>query len=194
MARAARPFLDQLRVRRQAGRTALLRRPADVDAALTDRCRCLAAQLGLPKLGERVAVRWNSRMRTTAGRAWWPDRLIELNPKMHEFGADEVERTLLHELAHLIAYERCGRRRIQPHGAEWRQACADLGIDGESATHSLPLRRARQKRRYAYDCPHCGAAVQRVRRITWQAACATCCAKFSGGVYDNRFQLIERKI
>lgn len=161
---------------------------------MTDRCRGLAVRLGLPKLGERVAVRWNPRMRTSAGRAWWPDRLIELNPKMRDFGEPEIERTLLHELAHLVAYERCGRRKIRPHGREWRQACADLGIGGESATHSLPLRRARQKRRYAYDCPNCGAAIRRVRRITWHAACATCCGKFSGGAYDRRFRLVERRL
>ena len=38
---------------------------------------------------------------------------------------DEVDRTLRHELAHLLAQWRVGRRRIAPHGKEWRQACRD---------------------------------------------------------------------
>ena len=54
-------------------------------------------------------------------------------------GTGEVERTLRHEAAHLLAHWRAGRRRIQTHGPEWRQACADLGIPGETVTHTLPL-------------------------------------------------------
>jgi len=79
-------------------------------------------------------VSWNPRMQTTAGRAWWPDRMIELNPKLRECGEEEVWRTLKHELAHLMAYERNMRRRIDPHGPEWRAACVDLG-EGGGGTH-----------------------------------------------------------
>src|ERR1700687_2873461 len=46
----------------------------------------------------------------------------------HAWLIDEIERTLRHELAHLLAQFRVGRRRIAPHGAEWRRACRDLGI------------------------------------------------------------------
>ena len=73
------------------------------DGGLTEWCRETAASLGLPELSRRVRVGWNSRMQTTAGRAWWPDRLIELNPKLKEQAPEEVWRTLRHELAHLVA-------------------------------------------------------------------------------------------
>ena len=51
---------------------------------------------------------------------WEPDRWIEMNPKLKEFEPEELWRTLKHELAHLVAYERSGRRRI----ASWPAASA----------------------------------------------------------------------
>ena len=90
--------------------------------------------------------------------------LIELNPRLHEFEG-QIERTLRHELAHLVAYHRAGRRRIEPHGGEWKTACADLGIPGESARHTLPLPRSTVKRNYSYACAHCGFITHRVRKF-----------------------------
>ena len=45
----------------------------------------------------------------------------------------KLDQTILHELAHLVAYERNPSRAIKGHGREWQLACADLGIPGESA-------------------------------------------------------------
>ncbi|MDB6080069.1 MAG: family peptidase, partial [Akkermansiaceae bacterium] len=97
-----------------------------LDSGLTEWCREESERLDIPELARRVRVSWNARMQTTAGRAWWPDRLIELNPKLKEQAPEEMWRTLRHELAHLVAYERAGRRRIEPHGLEWKAACAEL--------------------------------------------------------------------
>ena len=112
------------------------------DAEMTMRARLLCGQLGLSALAEKVTVQWNSRMRSTAGRATWPDAVVEVNPALQEISESETERTFLHELAHLVAYERAGNRRIQPHGPEtlefpvsgwdtacpfWRGQCAASG-------------------------------------------------------------------
>jgi predicted SprT family Zn-dependent metalloprotease len=164
------------------------------DPGLSAWCAELARGLGLPKLARLVRVAWNPRMRTTAGRAWWPQRSIELNPRLPKLGDDQQWRTLRHELAHLIAYERAGRRPIQAHGPEWRLACAELGIAGESPYHDLPFQRRSQQRRFAYVCPHCASTIRRVRRIRHPVACWTCCRKFSGGEYDRRFKLLEKSI
>src|SRR5690242_16708388 len=74
--------------------------------------RRLLGQAGAPALATRVQVRWNPRMRSTAGMAYPTRSLITLNPRLAEFGADEIDRTLRHELAHLLAHERAGRRSI----------------------------------------------------------------------------------
>lgn len=164
------------------------------DCGLAAWCSEAAKSLGLPELARRVRVCWNPRMRTTAGRAWWPSRSIELNPKLRECSDEELWRTLKHELAHLVAYERSGRRRIEPHGREWQAACADLGIPGESPFHTLPFERRRLKRNYAYACPGCHAVVHRVKPIRRMVACYQCCQSHNGGSYDSRFRLVETKL
>ena len=161
------------------------------DEEMTQECVRLLTELRLEALVKKVAVVWNSRMRTTAGRAFWPEGKIEMNPKLEEVAPAEVRQTMLHELAHLVAYERAGRRRITAHGPEWRQACADLGIPGESATHSLPLPGRRMRKKWRYTCPVCGEGFDRVRRMKRYAGCYPCCLKHNGGYYHRDFRLIE---
>lgn len=168
--------------------------PSREDGGLTAWCTETCSDLFLPELARKVRVSWNPRMQTTAGRARWPDREIELNPKLRNCGSEEIWRTLKHELAHLIAYERCGRRRIEPHGPEWRIACADLGIPGEKPYHTLPFKRRRIKRNYAYSCPQCLATIQRVKPIRRAVACYACCRKFNQGAYHDRFRLTRVRL
>lgn len=146
------------------------------------------------KLADRVQVVWNSRMRSAAGRAFWPDARVELNPKLLGISMSEVRRTLLHELAHILAYHRAGRREIAPHGIEWQQACCDLGIPGESATHRLPLGGTRQRMRWRYVCPSCQVYFERARRIGQKSACYRCCHTHNGGKYHVDFLLKEHYI
>lgn len=162
------------------------------DEALTEICRELLRQVDLAGAARLISVQWNNRLRSTAGYASYPAWKIELNPKLQEFEG-QVDRTLRHELAHLVAYHRAGRRRIEPHGAEWQQACTDLGIPGESARHRLPLPRREVKRNFTYACIHCGLTVQRVRKFSRYTACSACCTQHNGGRYDARFRfaLIE---
>ncbi|MCF6313651.1 MAG: SprT-like domain-containing protein [Verrucomicrobiales bacterium] len=152
--------------------------------------------LRMSALSERLQVRWNSRLQTTAGRAHYRESRIELNPRLIAV-ADlaEIERTMKHELAHLVAYERCPkgqRRKLQAHGVEWREACADLGIAGEARCHELALPGRKMRRKYAYVCPSCSAVIERVRRFKGYISCYPCCKQYSGGRYDKRFQLVER--
>ncbi len=164
------------------------------DSGLSEWCARQARSFGLVRLAERVVVKWNPRLRTTAGRAWWPDRTVELNPRLRELPEQEMWCTIRHELAHLIAYERAGRRRVQAHGPEWRLACAELGIPGESSCHHLPFEVHQQRRRYSYICPKCATTIERVRRMRGAVACYTCCRKHNGGRFDKRFRLVERKM
>ncbi|MCB1279803.1 SprT family zinc-dependent metalloprotease [Prosthecobacter sp.] len=159
------------------------------DAELEEQTRAMLLALDLPGGAKLITVTWNSRLRSTAGYARYPAWAIELNPKLREFEG-QVDRTLKHELAHLIAYHRSGRRRIEPHGKEWRQACVDLGIPDEKAHHRLPLPRNEVERKLTYACPACQTAVQRVRKFRRPTACLHCCNKHAGGRYDGRFRLV----
>jgi SprT protein len=159
------------------------------DAALESEARAWLSDLALHEGAKCVRVEWNPRLRSTAGYAKWPQWVVELNPRLKEFD-DQIGRTLKHELAHLIAFARAGRRRIKPHGAEWLRACADLGIPNERASHTLPLPRHKQKRKYAYVCPGCGTTAERVRKFKRHSACLACCRTHNRGRYDPRFQFV----
>ncbi|MGI9239718.1 MAG: SprT-like domain-containing protein [Verrucomicrobiales bacterium] len=161
-----------------------------LDAALTRQCRELVAGLGMDALARDVRVFWHSRLTTTAGLAHYNCASIDLNPKLREFQPEEPDRTMRHELAHLVAQSRAGMRRIQAHGAQWQQACAELGIPGEKRCHDLPLKRRRVKRKYAYQCLHCKVIVPRVRRLARHSSCYACCQEYNRGRYSSKFLLL----
>ena len=162
--------------------------PSDA-TALVEISREMLRKLGCNALAKAVQVRWNPRMRSTAGTASYAKSLVTLNPKLREFGEDEVLRTLRHELAHLLARHRAGRRRIAPHGAEWKCACHDLGLDDESRCHNLPLPRRQVARKHAYRCPVCAVEIRRVRPFRRRIACLPCCRRHNCGRYDEKFRL-----
>lgn len=165
---------------------------------LTHKASDLVASLGINRLARRVSVIWNQRMRTAAGRAFYDASRIELNPglmKLSEIDVPaEIDRTLRHELAHLVAFHRARGRKIAAHGSEWRQACADLGIPGESRCHTLPFEPRRIQKQFVYECPNCDTEILRVRRFRHAVACYDCCRRFGDGRYQERFRLSARKL
>lgn len=159
------------------------------DAELEATARELLRPLNVDALRSSICVEWNSRLRTAAGRADFHRHLITLNPRLREHGTTEVDRTLRHELAHLLAHERAGRRRIAPHGAEWRAACRELGIANEQRCHDLPFPMRPRARPFLYRCPKCAADFPRTRRIRRAAACLACCRRYNRGRFQKEFQL-----
>ena len=162
--------------------------PAEVLRQLQDEARTWAARLQLPHLAARVTLHWHARLRTTAGLARLDCAVILLNPRLLAF-PEELTRTFLHELAHLVAHARNPRRLIDPHGPEWRLACADLGLPGEKRCHALPLATPRHvERKHVYHCPQCRREVRRVRPFRRAEACLICCRVHTHGRYDRRFR------
>jgi predicted SprT family Zn-dependent metalloprotease len=164
---------------------------SDRDAAMEAKARELLRDLKCPDLARHVIVRWNPRMRSTAGTALVAKALITLNPRLCQFGEVEVDRTLRHELAHLLAHHRAGRRRIDPHGCEWQQACRDLGLHDEKRCHTLPLPRRELTARHFYRCPACAQEIKRVRPFRRKTACLDCCRSHNRGQYDERFRFLK---
>lgn len=165
------------------------------DARLAVRAQALLQAIGARRLATRVRVEWYPKLRTAAGRADFRSQLISLNPRLRAHGAAEIDRTVRHELAHLLAQARSGRRRISPHGEEWRQACRDLGIGDEKRCHTLPFPKQHQRRPFLYRCPNCAQDFPRVRRMRRAVACLACCRLHNRGRFsaDFRLRLVRSK-
>jgi predicted SprT family Zn-dependent metalloprotease len=160
----------------------------DRNLKLDETARNLLRAHGAARIAADLRVEWNSRLKTTAGRADYREKRILLNPRLTEHPG-EIDRTLRHELAHILAQFRAGRRRIPPHGSEWRQACRDLGIADEKRCHNLPFPARTYAAWFVYRCPNCRQEFPRVRRVRRAIACIACCRKHNGGDFDPRFRL-----
>ena len=165
------------------------------DSALEAKAREILGALDAEEFTRDVRVEWNARLFSAAGRADSHRNLISLNPRLRDGHDGEIDRTLRHELAHLLAQFRAGRRRVPPHGAEWRRACRDLGIADEARCHTLPFPVKQRARRFLYRCSRCGKEFPRVRRIKRAVACLECCRKFNRGEFDPkaRLRLVEKE-
>ena len=156
--------------------------------ALQTQARDLLRAHGAARIASDLHVEWKAGLKTAAGRADCRQKLISLNPRLSEYPS-EIDRTLRHELAHILAQFRVGRRRILPHGVEWQQACVDLGIADEKRCHNLPFPARTYAVRFVYHCPSCRQEFSRVRRLRRSVACLACCRKHTGGEFDPRFRL-----
>jgi predicted SprT family Zn-dependent metalloprotease len=159
------------------------------DAGLETEARELLRSLGAKRIATELRVEWNPRLKTAAGRADYRHKLISLNPQLIEHPA-EIDRTLRHEIAHILAqFREKSRRRISPHGPEWQHACRDLGIADEKRCHTLPFPATRYAPRFIYRCPNCQRDFPRLRKIKRTVACLACCRAHNGGEFDVRFRL-----
>jgi SprT protein len=179
-----------LRVRpttKSPGEGELVASRRDVDLEL--QARKLLRSVGAKQIATELRIEWNSRLKTAAGRADYREKLILLNPRLIEHPA-EIDRTLRHELAHILAqFREKSRRRISPHGPEWQQACRDLGIADEKRCHTLPFPAQSYAPRFIYRCPNCRRDFARVRKIKRTVACLACCRAHNRGEFDVRFRL-----
>ena len=104
-------------------------------------------------------VIWNTRLKTTAGRADYWANSIELNPRLKVEGPEAVYKTFIHELAHLVAGP--GAK----HGARWERICLHLGGTGMRChTYSTMKRKQRADRVFA-TCDACGYELRRTRPL-----------------------------
>lgn len=112
-------------------------------------------------LGYDPELEW-ARLRATAGQAFYLEGRIRLSVVLMT-DAERLERTLLHEYAHLLAHARHGKRGMG-HGTAWRQAMADLGEEPK-VRHSYAIARNQPRQQVVYRCCRCGSALARKRRL-----------------------------
>jgi predicted SprT family Zn-dependent metalloprotease len=116
--------------------------------------------------GLAYRLEWSRRMRTRAGVANEPDAKIALNARLLARHPDEVLPTLVHELAHLVRFDRHGPTR-RPHGARWRRLMVLAGFP-PTACHRMDV------------------GDLAVRRAAWLYRCATCAREYRVGSLRHR--------
>lgn len=106
-------------------------------------------------------VKFNPRLRTTAGRAW--ARKIEINQNLGTMvGLEGMKQTLAHEFAHCVQRQQEEKHfvRTKPHGIEWQRIMRALGFEHDR-THKL------------FDEYKIEAPRSRQRRWEWKCSCMT---------------------
>ena len=108
-----------------------------------------------PMQNASIEVRFDLRGKT-AGQVRIPARgryLIRYNLELLKRGGiDFIERTIPHEVAHVLAYHRHGPK-IRPHGREWKGIMRQLGAEPTRCHHyDVSGLGARRLRHFQYHC------------------------------------------
>ncbi|MGZ3695564.1 MAG: SprT-like domain-containing protein [Bdellovibrionota bacterium] len=142
-----------------------------------------SGELPLPEL------EWNSRLSSTAGR-FCPgirrpilarEPKIEVASYLRELsdGQDHVRDTVLHEMIHYFLWH---RRLPYGHTPEFHDILKRVGA---KRFNTVPKVRPVK---YWYECPGCLRRIPARRRMD-RYACASCCEKYSAGMFKEKFRL-----
>jgi SprT protein len=79
---------------------------------------------------------------------------VRYNPWIFaKYFEDNLSNTVPHEIAHYVNYRLYPRRRIRPHGKEWKKLMAAFGADASvTGNYDLTDVPQRPQRRFAYQC------------------------------------------
>lgn len=106
-------------------------------------------------------IRWK-KLRVSAGIAYYRTGVIGLSTVILDT-PEKLRLTLLHEYAHLLAFERHGRKAAN-HGIYWKQAMLDLGLEPR-VRHTYECARNKPRQTVRYRCQRCGAQIERSRKL-----------------------------
>lgn len=127
-------------------------------------------------LPEDMVVRWNPRLRRSAGRCLFyvgPRTEIELSPHVLD-SAERLKTTLAHEMCHAAQWLVDGEAR-PPHGSAFQHwarqvECHTPEYGPITTTHTYAVRT-----RYSYKCTQCGQKYGRHSRLDLRARCCGKC-------------------
>ena len=100
--------------------------------------------------------------RVSAGMAYYKLNVIGLSVHVLATEAAVLD-TLIHEYAHLLAYERAGKRGAN-HGPAWQAAMTELGRPPK-VRHNYSVSRNSKRQEVGYQCLRCGETFIRSRRL-----------------------------
>jgi predicted SprT family Zn-dependent metalloprotease len=143
-------------------------------AELRRRADELGRLWNVPDLPARVHIDYSGSMRTRVGYADLQRLRVRLNARLLERHPEELDDTLVHELAHAAVVLLHGLA-VRPHGREWKRLMQAAG-KRPTVTHDLDVGGLRSRRRrwlYLHHCTRCGA-YRISRRVVRRWICASC--------------------
>lgn len=126
--------------------------------------------------------KWDNAKRRF-GRANYGKKFVGLSRPICQLNIDDddsIKDTILHEIAHVLAYELYGHRG---HGTTWKRCCVEIGAKPERCFNMSEVETPKPK--YKAECSGCGKVYRRHRRPGGGAACGRCC----NGTYNKDFIL-----
>jgi predicted SprT family Zn-dependent metalloprotease len=134
-------------------------------------------------------LRWNSRLRSSAGRfipgsrKHWRERPPVIEVATYLLSEAEAAALVVDTLGHeMIHYWLWVRQRPYGHTSDFWDKMQEMGV---SRYNSVPRLRPY---RYVYRCQGCERDFP-ARKKLGKLACADCCKRSAGGRFDARFQL-----
>lgn len=112
------------------------------------KCKQKVQQVYSLPIHDLPKIVWNDKMRSTAGKIWYNRGIIELNPHLLDT-PEKLESTLMHELAHFVAY--CNYES-RGHGKLWKKVMVELGQKPDRC-HSYDTSQVKRKmKKYKVSC------------------------------------------
>ena len=97
---------------------------------LREMSRRVLAGWGHGEWADGIRFGYNGRLRRSLGRAFFKEGRIDLNPRLLTANPSQVIPTLVHELAHIVAYRLFGE--VAAHGMHFRALMAKAGFRGRA--------------------------------------------------------------
>lgn len=151
------------------------------------------------KIGELffiTDIEFSKRLKTTAGKCCWTgsDNKVHFKIKLavnnyKEFGSDNMDKILRHEMSHLIEVVKYGK---SGHSERFKKICVKLGgtmngaMAGEKYSEYATKNFCNTQYKYQYVCP-CGMSFKRKRKITGRTLFSIC-KKCGTKVHDMKME------
>ena len=110
----------------------------DLDKGVTPWVRLACHYNNVPELAQAIVIEWNRRFTRRLGDAvfnpiTFQSRIRLSIPLWPRASPQDRMETVVHEACHLIAWHKFGLF-VAPHGAEWRQAMKNCGVQPDERT------------------------------------------------------------
>lgn len=103
---------------------------------------------------------------------------------------EEVQDTILHEIAHALVGVKHGHNRV------WVAKAKQIGCNGKRCYNPAAALKEGAKEliiaqsKYTFTCPKCGNQSAAHRKPKRSKACGHCCRKYNGGKYSEEYKLV----